>query len=460
MPLLISEDLRNQGQAKLENRTRKPFILCVEFQLAQVVMELEEKRIMNTRNREAWDKRWDEFESGDYEERMAVFKQTLDEPELMDGEMAYETLSRIFEEAVERDERDKFDALVESLRERLPEVYEKEAGYFLNWRILNALVMKRPEEVDSLAREFALIAHKEIETWSQVEARLAYHGYLTTLVEAMRLAWPQVRKSGEILDWAIEEFCVHAAQYEVLNYALQADAPEANDPALLDRVKFFYGDELDVGRMAADLDSLTGKATRAWTMDDFKLDQPRSRSHKRPRAKDADAEASAAGEKSLSNLTMQFVGYAWRMEGVPHSKAIMAGVAIDSFILERHAGELEQDEGGYGSSGRKRGAVKGGGYFGHLLCPDCKRFDHYLAKMLGMFNYQPYRAAAAMELVPAWMRFLQTQGLVDAEMRKRTLVDLKPLAGEVRKIFDNIHSDPALREAIKRWPKDADKELQ
>jgi hypothetical protein len=200
---------------------------------------------VNTRNREAWDQRWDEFESGDCEERIALFKQTLSEPELMDGEMAYETLCRIFSEAVEHDERDRFDALVESLREHLPEVYEKEAGYFLDWRILNALVMKRPELVDSLAREFARVAHKEIDKWSQVEARLAYHGYLTTLVEAMRLAWPRVRKSGKILDWAMDEFSVHAVQYEPLNYASQADAPDANDPALLDRVKFFYGDESD-----------------------------------------------------------------------------------------------------------------------------------------------------------------------------------------------------------------------
>jgi hypothetical protein len=85
---------------------------------------------MNTRNREAWDERWDEFESSDYQERIAVFKRTLDEPDLIDGEMAFEMLSRIFQEAVERDERDRFDALVESLRERLPKVYESEAGYF------------------------------------------------------------------------------------------------------------------------------------------------------------------------------------------------------------------------------------------------------------------------------------------------------------------------------------------
>jgi hypothetical protein len=78
--------------------------------------------------------------------------------------------------------------------------------------------------------------------------------------------------------------------------------------------------------------------------------------------------------------------------------------------------------------------------------------------MLNMFNYQPHRAAAAMELVPTWMRFLQAQGLIDAQLRKQTLDDLKPLAGELGKLFDKVDSDPALREAIKRWPKDADKE--
>jgi hypothetical protein len=63
-------------------------------------------------------------------------------------------------------------------------------------------------------------------------------------------------------------------------------------------------------------------------------------------------------------------------------------------------------------------------------------------------------------LVPAWMRFLQTQGLVDAGLRKETLDSLKPLAGNLPGIFDAMHGDPTLREAIRRWPEDADKEPQ
>ena len=65
-----------------------------------------------------------------------------------------------------------------------------------------------------------------------------------------------------------------------------------------------------------------------------------------------------------------------------------------------------------------------------------------------------------MEAIPAWMRFLQTQGLVDAELRKETLNILNPLAGDLLKIFEKLRDDPTLREAIERWPEDTDKEPQ
>ena len=110
------------------------------------------------------------------------------------------------------------------------------------------------------------------------------------------------------------------------------------------------------------------------------------------------------------------------------------------------------------SSGRKRGPVKEYKQYGHLLCPDRERFDHFLAQMLQLLSYQPHNAAAMMELIPAWMRFLQTQGLIDAELRRQTLEDLKKIVGNLLNIFGNTHGDPTLREAIKRWPQEAEKE--
>src|SRR5918992_1068556 len=77
--------------------------------------------------------RWEAFEGCDYEGRIQLFTQTLEEAKMMDGEMAFEMLSQLFQQSLEHRERDRFDALVGSLAERLPKVYAGEAHYFLAW---------------------------------------------------------------------------------------------------------------------------------------------------------------------------------------------------------------------------------------------------------------------------------------------------------------------------------------
>src|SRR5574341_916725 len=228
---------------------------------------------------EAWNARYDEFDAADYEERVALFTRTLDERELMDAEMAFEMLNQLFVQAAERNERDRYDSLVESLREQLPEVYAKEAHFLLENRILNALVMKRPELVDSLTRELAPLAGVKIDTWNEVEKRLAYHGYLMTLVEAMRLAWPEVRASKDIVPWGIDEFTDRASHYEMLSYIAETAEPRGDDPILVERLKFFCGDNLNQERMAEMVALFAGQAHREWTIDDFKL-RPRQRSRR------------------------------------------------------------------------------------------------------------------------------------------------------------------------------------
>ena len=78
-----------------------------------------------------------------------------------------------------RDERNRFDALVESLREQRPQVYAEEAHYCLQWRIANALVPGRSEVIAVLARELPLLAGKEIDL---VEVRGDTNVLLSTLI--------------------------------------------------------------------------------------------------------------------------------------------------------------------------------------------------------------------------------------------------------------------------------------
>jgi len=420
---------------------------------------------------QAWNARYDEFQSSDYEGRIALFMRTLDEPDLMDGEMAFEMLNELFEQAAERDERDRFDSLVESLRERAPEAYEKEKGYLLENRIVNALAMNRPESpevVDSLALELALTAGKDIDRWIRVEKGLAYHGYSDTLVKAMRLAWPKVRSSGDIVPWGVDEFSHRASHYEMLTHIARTEAPKGDDPELMERLRFYFDKDLIPERLVEMVALMSGQAERRWTMEDFKLQPPKRRSRRDwddedEEESDQDKEPDV-GRRNLTDLTLQFVNYARRVEGAPYARADLARGEIYSFISERYAGELEYAESMLDSmlrsSGQKRPPIKNYKSYEHLLCPDYERMDHYLGRMLNMLGYRPHNAAALWELIPAWMRFLQTEGLIDADLRKRTLNNLKPLADVLLKIFNNIHSDPALREPARRWPEDADKEPQ
>jgi hypothetical protein len=115
---------------------------------------------------EAFNGRLKEFEAADYEGKFNIFIRTLDDPELMDGEMAFEMLHDLFRYTIEHGERNRFDALVKGLRERLPETYVAEASFFLRWLITNALVENRSGDVASLFLELASSAGKDIDIFN------------------------------------------------------------------------------------------------------------------------------------------------------------------------------------------------------------------------------------------------------------------------------------------------------
>jgi len=136
---------------------------------------------------ERWDALWKEFESQDGAGQVALFLKTLDDPELMIDEIAFEMLSRLRQDAIKRGERARFPELVDALRQRRPEVYQEGAHYYLSWLIQDALAEGRPETVRPLALELAARSARHLDTVIRSLDVLAYHGQLAVLVEAMRV---------------------------------------------------------------------------------------------------------------------------------------------------------------------------------------------------------------------------------------------------------------------------------
>jgi len=410
---------------------------------------------------EARNARYEEFKAAGYERRIELFERTLNEPLLMDGEMAFSMLSEIFDGAVERDERDRHNECVERLRTTLPDVYEEEAAFLLENCVCNAIVMRRDERIHAYTLELAALAEKNFENWHRTESQLAYHGYLRTLITAMRRAWPEVRPSDNVLPWARQAFANRAIQYEILSYIEHIPAPPRNDPALLERIRFFCDRDIDPERTADIVAWQAGQLERRWTESDFKL-RPRSVWNDDEEEEDVDesgkesADGPEAGAQNLLNLTLQFLGYAHRTEGKSYSRAELARSEIYTFIARRQAGELEYRESlldtTLRASGRKRGPIKKFKAYDHLLCPDYERLDRYVGGLLKQFSVDFYAAVALLESIPAWIRFLQLQELVDADGLQRTLRELQPLATNVLRTFEKTRSDPGLCEAIRQCP--------
>jgi hypothetical protein len=395
--------------------------------------------------------RWEAFERSDYEGQIALFGKTLDEEELMDDEMAFEMLNIIYHATVDRDERERFEALVDRLRERLPDVYAHDAHYYLDWRITNALAKGQVDALPALANEVATTAGKDIDTFFNVLDQLAYYGHLSVLLEATRLAWPRIQESEKIVPWGIDEFALQAGDYVIFDYVEQHAAPDARDPELMASIEFYF--EVDAERLAGYLALLTGQAERRWTMDDFTFQRRDDRPRAFPDEDEEEDQEPDKGRQNLHELSIEFLGYLRREEEVPYTKGELGREQIVRYILERHAGELEPQESPFEALQRpkKRKRRRKPRRPRHLLCPDRGTLDRFFGDLLGFINPQRYKAAATLELVPAWLRFLESRQLIDSEQRSRTMLELRGLDTELRKVWQEYSPDPALQRGLDNW---------
>jgi hypothetical protein len=65
---------------------------------------------------------------------------------------------------------------------------------------------------------------------------------------------------------------------------------------------------------------------------------------------------------------------------------------------------------------------------------------------------RPHRLAALLEMTPAWLRFLESRGLIDADQHAQTLSQLSDLAASLVEFWESYSSEPAPRVAAERWP--------
>ena len=87
----------------------------------------------------------------------------------------------------------------------------------------------------------------------------------------------------------------------------------------------------------------------------------------------------------------------------------------------------------------------------NVLCPDRETLDKFLGGLLYFMNPQTYDVAATFELLPTWLRFLESRGLIQQEQREATLSQLRDMQDRMIKLYESDRTDHALVQNIRRW---------
>lgn len=70
--------------------------------------------------------------------------------------------------------------------------------------------------------------------------------------------------------------------------------------------------------------------------------------------------------------------------------------------------------------------------------------------MFGFLSSRYYDAAATLELMPAWLRFLEEHGLLMAEQRTAAQQELRRLVADAAPTWEKSISDPSVGPNIQR----------
>lgn len=361
----------------------------------------------------------------DPEVAIAAFKEAL-EAGTLDADEVFEWLNSIRDGLGGEDPeaRARFAALVEELRQKAPELYQNNIPYFTDNLTGDAIAEGRWEAIPDLLAPFVEEPDRHADLFFKLIDQLLYHGQMRVLRDAMRRAWPAVQRSGELLPWAIEEFGAQAMLVELFDYLQTTAQPRADDPALLEATAP-YGQWTE-GWLEQAIPHLTAPASSPWQPADF--------------GETVDADQWG---KNLWTLLLEFVADRHRA-GVPLSRGYMARTQLGEFLSWQLSNPtLSEDR-----PEKKKGGRLAKQLDGSSLVPRRAPLDRFLVKLFPFLGAQPYKAAALMELLPAYLHFLARINLIHPTEMDQALEELRPLSQHVPGILRNYGADPVAVQVV------------
>lgn len=399
--------------------------------------------------------RYEQFKVADLDGKVAIYLSLVegqgDPP--MDAEDAFEMLSTLYQLLARNNQRSRFDELVEALRKKQPDLYEQEKTNCLEWNITNRAAQGRWDELAEPVQEMAARGGKDIDALRRVMDLLDFHGRLKLLLDAARTAWPKVKESREVVSWGIAEFSRRASLYEIYDYLEQHPHAVGADEELLGRLHPYATDEPTW--VTKFLKQLTGPVPAAGPLDlaefDLKRRKPKRRRHDEYDDED-DGESAPeedGPERALVDLSVTFLGWMRRARNVPLTRGEVGRREMVQFLFNRADGKLD-DRRSLMDRMMQPNRKIAKRPIEHPLCPDPIRFDTYLANSFHALGWRSHDAAALMHITPLWLEFLELNGLLTSEQRRKARESLGDLLEPFKGLLSDA-DDPHLIEALDTW---------
>ena len=389
---------------------------------------------------EAWDwnRFWDEFDAAGLKDKEVLFREALASEE-MDGEAAVEMVSAIrgLLDTSEPQDRARYAELVEELRAEAPDVYRQQAVYYQRDLVSDAVAAGQWDDIPQLLLPFAEQLASDLDTFSQIIDQLRYQGRLQILIQVMTRAWPEVRDAEGLVPWAADEFADKLMRLQLFHYLETSDDPRADDPKLLEATAP-YGEweevwlERIIRHLTRERSGVSEAASSAWKMADF--------------GPEVDADQ---WQEKLSSLLLEFLADRRRV-GVPYSRGDMAQMVLRDILMRQLSVPAEPFEIEMkGQAGGKRGGRRETVIPAPLpLVPRRELLDKELVDLFPMFGARPYHAAALMELLPPYLRFLARLGLIHLAQMDAALKELRLLSPSVQKMIRGYGDGCRAAEAV------------
>jgi hypothetical protein len=361
-----------------------------------------------------------EYDRLEFDDKVAEFKTLIETKDELFPCVAFETIDMLQSAADTASRRQQVNGCIDLMRSACNEVFLDNAAYYADWYIMNSLADGRLAEMTSYFNAAAADAEKSIDVFTELIDTLAYHGQLSVLVEGMNLVWPVIRKSTGIMGWAVNEFAVTLSDYVAFEWLERAGRGEdAEFDELAASMREFFP-ELDIPGFREFLGRINGEIVTPWTMKELS-----------PARKN---------RGNLGLLSQEFLGHLRQREGVSFTKGRLACFEIVDYLIERYDGELSM-KGTVQKKGRKLTAS-------HALCPDADTLDCFLARKTSIFSRRTYTIGAILELVPAWLRFLESRGLLEDCRKEDVLAELLSIRTSWDKILTKLSHDPQILSGI------------